>query len=259
MYEEKNINNNTKVNVEILDETDSTNEEAKRRIQSGFSKDFVLVAREQTKGKGRKGRSFYSPKDTGIYFTFAHFSESDLSEDLKVTIASSVITAKALKDELGIDCKIKWVNDLYFNNKKVSGTLCEGLLKNTFGNEKNVIIVGIGINISTVDFPDDISQKAGSVLDNDQISLKDDYKDRIIINLTNALFEFFKNPRLDDYLQFYLDNSLVLNKEVELSDASGVIDRGIVEGFDEKGAIIIKNSKGITSKYDSGEISLFML
>ena len=114
-----------------------------------------------------------------------------LSEDLKVTIASSVITATALKDELGIDCKIKWVNDLYFNNKKVSGTLCEGLLKNTFGNKKNVIIVGIGINISTADFPDDISQKAGSVLDNDQISLKDDYKDRIIINLSNALFEFF--------------------------------------------------------------------
>ena len=74
MYDEKNINNNTKVNVEILDETDSTNEEAKRRIQSGFSKDFVLVAREQTKGKGRKGRSFYSPKDTGLYMTLAFLS-----------------------------------------------------------------------------------------------------------------------------------------------------------------------------------------
>ena len=72
MYNEKTINNDTNIPVEILDEIDSTNEEAKRRIKEGCNKDFVLVARKQTKGKGRKGRSFYSPKDTGIYFTFAH-------------------------------------------------------------------------------------------------------------------------------------------------------------------------------------------
>ena len=196
MYNLKTINDNTKIPVEILDEIDSTNEEAKRRIKDGYKNDFALVARKQTKGKGRKGRSFYSPKDTGIYFTFAHFSDSDLSNDLKVTVATSVIASKAIKESLGIDCKIKWVNDLYYLDKKVSGTLCEGILKETCGNEKNVIIVGIGINISTEQFPSDISLKAGSVLSGDTNNFSDDYKDKIIIYLTNGLESCFAHTDL---------------------------------------------------------------
>ena len=259
MYNEKTINNNTNIPVEILDEIDSTNEEAKRRIKEGCNKDFVLVARKQTKGKGRKGRSFYSPKDTGIYFTFAHFSDSELSNDLKVTVATSVITSKAIKESLGIDCKIKWVNDLYYQNKKVSGTLCEGILKGIYGNDKNVIIVGIGINISTEEFPSDISLKAGSVLNGEKKNLSDDYKDNIVIYLTNGLESFFDNPDLKGYMSYYNEASLILNKEVELSDASGMVDKGQVFGFDENGSILIKDAGGIINKYDSGEISLFML
>ena len=256
MYNKNYIDEKTKVHTEILDEIDSTNEEAKRRIKEGASDDFVLVARKQTAGKGRKGRSFYSPKDTGIYLTFTYFTDDSAENVLKVTVATSVIAAKAIKDALNIDCGIKWVNDLYYNGKKVSGTLCEFIFKGTYGNNRNAVIVGIGINLSTDDFPEEISSKAGAL-----ISADNDYScfDDIVIGISNGLNSFFENCDLGAYLPLYKKLSVVIGNEVELSDASGVVDKGTVYGFDENGAIYIKNPSGYINKYDSGEISLCML
>ena len=255
MYNKNYLDEKVKVNTEILDEIDSTNEEAKRRIKDGAIEDFVLVARKQTAGKGRKGRSFYSPKDTGIYLTYTHFTDEAAENVLKVTVATSVIAAKTIKDTLNIDCGIKWVNDLYLNGKKVSGTLCEYIFKGTYENERNAVIVGIGINLSTEDFPEDISEKAGSlILDNKDNTCYDD----IVIGIANGLNSFLENCDLKSYLLIYKELSIVLGKEVELSDASGVLDRGTVTDFDDNGAIIIENKNG-KSVYDSGEISLFMV
>ena len=255
MYNKNYLNEKVKVNIDILDEIDSTNEEAKRRIKDGAGEEFVLVARKQTAGKGRKGRSFYSPKDTGIYLTFTHFTNDSPENVLKVTVATSVIAAKTIKDTLKIDCGIKWVNDLYLNGKKVSGTLCEYIFKGMYENESNAVIVGIGINLSTEDFPEEISEKAGSLIsDNNDNSCYDD----IVIGIANGLKSFFENCDLNTYLPLYKELSIVLGKEVELSDASGVLDRGTVTDFDDNGAIIIENKNGKTV-YDSGEISLFMI
>ncbi len=254
MYNFDFLNKYSPVPVYILDEIDSTNEEAKRMIKNGTNKDFVILAKKQTNGKGRKGRSFYSPKDTGIYYTYVHFSEEELKNDLKVTVASSVIASKAIKEAFERECRIKWVNDLYFDNKKISGTLCECLLKGSFENDKNAIIVGIGINVSTSDFPEDISRKAGSIC----VENNPEAYDKTIILITKGLSDFFKNLSLREYMDYYKSNSLVLNKYVELSDANGVIDKGIVKDFDEDGSLILSNEKG-DAKYDSGEISLYML
>lgn len=168
MYDVDYIKNklNKSISVDIFDEIDSTNEEAKRRISDGQKEDFVLVARMQTAGKGRKGRSFYSPMDTGIYLTYTHFTDDSVEQSLKTTVATSVIAKKAIKEATGLDCGIKWVNDLYLNGKKVCGILCECILKNTYDNDKNALIIGIGINLTTSDYPEEISDKAGSILDN---------------------------------------------------------------------------------------------
>ena len=265
MYNKDYLEEKSKVNIDILDEIDSTNEEAKRRIKDGASEDFVLVARKQTAGKGRKGRSFYSPKDTGIYLTFTHFTDEPAENVLKVTVATSVIAAKTIKDTLNTDCGIKWVNDLYLNGKKVSGTLCEYIIKDTYGNDRNGVIVGIGINLSTDDFPEEISDKAGSILINrfykdGYVDLyNSDYYDSVVIGITNGLHSFFEKYSLKEYLPLYKELSIVLGKEVELSDASGVLDNGRVIDFDDNGAIILENKNGEIKTYDSGEISLLMI
>ncbi|MBO4346516.1 MAG: biotin--[acetyl-CoA-carboxylase] ligase [Lachnospiraceae bacterium] len=263
MIKETTLNNI----IEYLDEIDSTNDEAKRRVLKGNNEDFTLVASSQTAGKGRKGRSFYSPKDTGLYLTFTHFSEEGLEDNLKVTTASSVIVRRAIKNVLNIDCGIKWVNDLYYNDRKICGILCECMLKDSFGTDRNAIITGIGINLSTECFPEEISSKAGSLIDrskseysdgNDFISI-DVIRKKLADEIVSGLKDFFLNRDLSAYMDEYLSASLVVGKEVELSDAKGVFAKGIVKGFTNEGELILKEKDDSIKIINSGEISLVIL
>ena len=260
MFDTIYINSHSAVPVEILEVIDSTNEEAKRRIKNGGDSDFVLIAKEHTAGKGRKGRSFYSPKSTGLYLSFVHFSDDAFSDVLKVTVATSVIASTSIKDSLGIECGIKWVNDLYFKERKVSGTLCECILKNTYDNLQNAIIVGIGINVSTDIFPDDILSKAGSlIVENSNTNSRQtegNKVDDMAIGIINGLNEFFEECTLMPYMDIYKKSSIVLNKKVVLSDAEKAIDSGVVKGFDDNGALILERDDKSVIVYDSGEISL---
>ena len=292
MYDYEYIKNKVNIPLSILDEIDSSNEEAKRRIISGEKEDFVIVARKQTAGKGRKGRSFYSPKDTGIYLTFTHFTSSSVEESLSVTIASSVIVYRVLKEVLGTDCKIKWVNDLYFCERKVCGILCEWSMGNAFEGIENAIVTGIGINISTDDFPDEIRQKAGSLINDkslfinektdnkdcnnhaeykdntdsdvhidhmdskDNNEFKGSYADDIVSGIINGLKEYFKENNLSLYMDDYRNNSMVLGRKVELSGAEGVFAKGLASAFTDKGELVITLDDGTNRIIDSGEISL---
>ncbi|MCR4649688.1 MAG: biotin--[acetyl-CoA-carboxylase] ligase [Lachnospiraceae bacterium] len=268
MYDYEYIKNKVNIPLSILDEIDSSNEEAKRRIKSGEKDDFVIVARKQTAGKGRKGRSFYSPKDTGIYLTFTHFTSSSVEESLSVTIASSVIVYRVLKEVLGTDCKIKWVNDLYFCERKVCGILCEWAMGNESEGICNAVVTGIGINISTEDFPDEIRQKAGclinekTVFENESRDNKDyperkgSYADEIVSGIINGLKNFFNENNLSLYMDDYRKNSMVLGRKVELSGAEGVFAKGLASAFTDKGELVITMDDGTKRNVDSGEISL---
>lgn len=291
MYNEAYIKHSISIPITIFEEIDSSNEEAKRRIAEGANEDFALVSKAQTAGKGRKGRSFYSPKDTGIYLTFVHFSDNNVEDDLSVTVCSSVLVKNAIKESLNIECGIKWVNDLYYKEKKICGILCECVLKGSLNNAKNAIIVGIGINLSTSDFPEEIMDKAGSLIDNkkynhdDTCSIVDNNKingknsdysdiakgnnknnvpnqgsvpDSIVISIINGLSDFFANKPIADIMEEYRNSSIITGKTVELSDAKGTIAKGTVEGFDDTGAIIV-NCDGDICLFNSGEISLIVM
>ena len=257
MYNEIYIKQSTSVPLTIFEEIDSTNEEAKRRVAEGVNEDFALISKTQTAGKGRKGRSFYSPKDTGIYLTYVHFSDNSIEDDLRVTVCSSVLAKRAIKEALNIECGIKWVNDLYYKEKKICGILCECILKGSMGNERNAIIVGIGINLSTSDFPEDIMYKAGSLIQDSEKEVIRKAPDNIVISIINGLKDFFENHNYPEIMEEYCNSSIVLGKKVELSDAKGVIASGEVTGFDEKGAIVV-NCDGENQVFDSGEISLIL-
>jgi len=265
MYDYDYINKRIGIPLDILDEIDSSNEEGKRRVQNGHNEDFLLIAREQTKGKGRKGRDFYSPKDTGIYLSFVHFSEADFKDDLKVTIASSVIVQRAVKNVMGKTCGIKWVNDLYLNGKKICGILCECMMKDSYFISQNALIVGIGINLSTNDFPTDIKKKAGSLIEENPEDIKDlgtkfkdHFIDDLVIDIVIGLKKFFENDDLKGYMKDYKDNSIVLGRHVELSDAKGIYAKGIVNDFCDDGSLLLLTDDSKEMIIDSGEISLII-
>ncbi len=142
-----------KINEVFFESISSTNTFAKENARL-LPMPSLIIANHQTAGRGRRGNSFYSPADTGLYMTVIFEAPSDCS---LITPAAAVAVCKCLVKH-GINPKIKWVNDIFVNGLKVCGILSEMI--NAEG--KNYVSVGIGINLTTEEFPDELSS-AGSV------------------------------------------------------------------------------------------------
>lgn len=135
------------VPVKIYRELDSTNRAAKEAAFSGEAGHGALIlARRQKSGRGRRGRSFYSPENAGLYMSIVLRPDRTLKEGLLITTAAATAVCRAVKKICGIDLGIKWVNDLYFHNKKVCGILTEAVTDFESGNIE-FAVVGIGLNL----------------------------------------------------------------------------------------------------------------
>ncbi len=150
---------------------DSTNAEALRLLESAGQKgaaalrvldQTVIAADEQSAGRGRLKRAFYSPAKTGVYFTAIYVPSKNIEEPALLTASAAVAVCRSLKEFFGADAKIKWVNDVYVAGKKVCGILAEGHLGQD--GKIDAAAIGIGINIYPSDFPAEIAGRAGSVL-----------------------------------------------------------------------------------------------
>lgn len=126
---------------EKLDTVSSTNDYLACELEKGLiTKDKILIAREQSSGHGAKGKDFISKKDVGIYFSFLHLYE-DIDELKFITQKAAVAVYQTFKQIFNIELKIKWINDLYFNDKKICGILCKNIIKD------KACIIGIGIDL----------------------------------------------------------------------------------------------------------------
>ncbi len=240
----KHLNNN--VDEYYYDSIDSTNSEAKRHtIHSGC--DFALfVADHQTNGRGRLGRTFYSPSDTGLYMSLLFKNTADTENILKLTTATAVCVCESLEKLCGVCVKIKWVNDIYLQNKKVCGILCEAITDKDHSSIDS-IVVGIGINLCTKDFPSDIKDIATSL--NTTID-----KNALCADITNRLIYAVKNISSVSFIKEYKERSLVLGKEIFYTQ-DGVTKSATALDIDSLGALIIKTDDG-TKTLSSGEISV---
>ncbi len=199
--------------IECVDCVESTNDLALR-----YSPDTVIVADEQTKGRGREGRTFYSGRG-GIYMSVALAGED--VDRLTVRAASAV--CGAIEEVVGIPAAIKWVNDVICRGKKACGILCESRV---MGDEIKAV-VGIGINYSG-EIPPHLKDIAGT------LDGKKGEEERLVAEILNRFY-------LDrNFLDFYRSKSLVVGKEVEVDGrlylATGIDDRGglILEGNGER-------------------------
>ena len=151
----------------------------------------LVISNKQTNGRGRLGKSFYSPEDTGIYMSFV-YKNNKLSNPINITSIAAVAVTNAITEIMDIDINIKWVNDLYYNNKKICGILTEATTNPDTGELDN-IIVGIGLNISTTSFPNELKEIATS------INLESSRKYELIARIVNNLHYFLNN----DYYHFH--------------------------------------------------------
>lgn len=172
--------------VFVFDEVTSTNDVAGKMARNGAPGWSVILSESQTSGRGRKGRSFFSPGGSGLYMSIILKPSGTVPESLRVTTAAAVAVAGTLEKVFGREARIKWVNDIFVNGKKVCGILAESVL-NPDGSVE-YIVLGIGVNLFAPDkgFPEDISGIAGAVCnaDDNQDGIRETFAAELLNNLS---------------------------------------------------------------------------
>lgn len=236
----------------FMQSTDSTNTEAKKLALEGAAHGTSVFALRQTAGKGRLGRSFHSTAGTGIYMSIILKPKFDISKSVLITTAASVAVCRALREVCNAEPEIKWVNDVYINNKKVCGILTEATTDFESGQIES-LIVGIGINCSTEGFPQDLLEIAGAV--------KGDYStDRLAAQVIIELLMLAEDLDSRSFIEEYRQLSMVIGKTVKVykggcsPDAGGHSAR--VLDIDDNGGLHVLYSTGQQETLSSGEISI---
>ena len=227
-------------------ELDSTNEFAKREAEK-TSEDILIISEKQTAGKGRMGRSFHSPEG-GIYMSLLLHPKAD-KNSLRITVMAAVAVARAIETVVGVKAQIKWVNDIYVDNKKVCGILTEGPY-NTEKKAFDYAVLGIGINtvLPIGGFPGDIKDIAGALFET-----KDDLKQECLIDLfLENFFEIYDGK--SDYMTEYKSRSIVLGKEIEYIKNGKKIRAEAIDILNS-GELVVRTDCGI-QKLNSGEIKI---
>ena len=236
----------------MLDSVDSTNNYC-RTLDYGNPATAVLADR-QTGGRGRYGRTFESPKGTGIYLTYSFRPYFPLSQVTHVTSIAAVLTHRVLEKISGEKLSIKWVNDIYKGNLKICGILTEGLGSLESGNFERVI-VGIGINCLKGSFPPELAGKAGSLTESDHPSFtRNQIAAALIAELHRALNE---QSHLDTsrYLEEYRKNCFIIGRNVTVSETGKEPYTAYVEGVDSEFRLQVKTPEE-HRLLSGGEVSL---
>ena len=237
------------IKVIEYDSIGSTNAEAKLYAQGACSRESVLfIAREQTAGQGRLGRSFLSRSGRGIYMSLLYFTSDALSDAISITSAAAVIVAKAIEGAVCSPMKIKWVNDIYNSRGKVAGILVESL---SFG-DANAIIVGVGINVGEDDFPEELRGIASSIG-----CVSDEQRMKIVSDIVSGILGRADMGADMSFIGEYRSRSMLDGERVELFSAGESIGCGRVEGIsDDGGLVVLIDGEQCARVIRTGEVSV---
>lgn len=216
------------IKIETVDIIGSTNDEMRRRAEQGEREVSLLIAEEQTKGRGTKGRSFFSPEGTGIYMSFLLRPTYTPQQCTLLTTMAAVSTAKAIEKVTGRNPQIKWVNDIYLCRKKVGGILTQAHLSKS-GKEIEWAVVGIGINLSEPEggFPEELKKIATALGKRDE-----HIKNRLISEIVNEFTLYYRNLIQKEFIEEYSKRLLGLNEEITVKEGEEEY-KGSVIGIDD--------------------------
>lgn len=241
-------------NIIILEETESTNNYAKELATNGAENGTVVLAESQTMGRGRLGRRFESPKGTGIYMSVIIRPKFHISYAPLITSAVAVAVAEAVESQCDKEIRIKWINDLYLNGKKICGILTESVLLPQMKN-LDYAIIGIGINVYKWDFPEDlksiatsIEAETGKIIDRNKLCGK----------ILEKLEYYLENIENRLHFEEYRRRELLTGNEITANYGNEKIE-GFAVGVDDNANLIIKLPDGNIKNLTSGEANLCRL
>ncbi len=242
---------NQKLNIDIFDKLDSTNNYLKKLSSQGEIEDTLVIAHSQTSGRGRMGRTFYSPDGTGIYFSLLLHPNFSAEKSLFLTVMAALSVAETVMKYNSNDVKIKWVNDIYIDGKKVCGILTEGAVNN---NKKlDYAVVGIGINVLAPEngFPDDIKDIATAIFPG---NTEEYIREKIVADVVNRFLSMY-NGNDKDYIKRYKEYSYLTGKEINIISGDNTRPATVIDITDDC-HLLVKNENDEIEEISSGDVSV---
>lgn len=235
------IKSNICPNIIVKRRIDSTNSLGKRMFENGrISKNTIILAEYQTHGRGRNGRSFYSQSHGGLYMSLCIQCESLLSA-VSLSCICAVSTAQAIASMTDLSPMIKWVNDIYIDEKKACGILCESTpYRKGYG-----IIMGIGVNTAVCDFP--------TFENNTPTSVGNIDRNLLCAKIYDGIMKYMNDI---SYIEKYKELSYLDNKHVTVFEGNDTYTARVIGIDDACGLIIIKDGDNDTRTLTSGEVTL---
>lgn len=251
--------------VTVMETVDSTNEAAMALGERGEPEGAVIIAGEQTAGRGRNGHAFYSPADTGLYMSILLRPKGPGAQTVALTAMAAVAVARAIEKVSLRQALIKWVNDIYCDRKKVCGILAESAFT---GNRMDYAVVGIGVNVYPPKggFPPQASPAGAvfseTVADRTSVSDRTSVADRASVadmraKMAEAILEEFGAliPGSPEVLEEYRRRSLVIGRSVWVPFANG--DReALALSVEDDFSLRVRFSDGREKVLRSGEVSI---
>jgi len=251
-YLTQSLQNGILKRIFVYDILESTNITAKEATLDNAEFGTVIIADSQTAGKGRYGKSFFSPPNHGLYMS-AVLNSALLPFDTQslITVFAAVSVCQAIETISGKSPQIKWVNDIFLNKKKICGILTESVTtpQNTASRQ---IIIGIGINFSTpaTGFPAELQQIAGSLFETENTTVT---RNCLAAGIINNLFTLGNRYSKNEILTEYKQRVFILGKEI-LITGNDKPYRATAVDIDDNGYLIVRKSDGELLTLFSGEI-----
>ena len=239
--------------IRVLDSVDSTNSFARNLAREGAPEGTVVIAKEQTKGRGRRGHSFHSPAGTGLYMSIVLRPSIALAQAHLLTCLAAVAVSRAADHVCGRDTTIKWINDVYLGDRKVAGILTEGS-SHANGARFEYAIVGMGVNVADPPdgWPDDVSNRAGSL---GMDPLKCDVRGVLAAGILDEFWRLYEKLPEDTFHAEYRDRCFVLGNPLSISTEDGVLE-GVAVDIDEEYRLVVALPEGGLHAFSSGEASV---
>ncbi len=240
-----------KIHVIKLKTTDSTNSEAASHARAGAAEGLCVIARHQSAGRGRQGRQWVSDRDSGLYFSVLLRPKIEPRFLPLITLMAGVAVFETLK-EFGMPPDIKWVNDLLVNDKKIAGILAETVDTPT----GLAVVVGIGINLTSRNLPNELAETATSIED---ATGRGVYADEAATVLTRHLSHFYSILQAGGSAhivkEWQLRSTYFRGKNVRVCVGNENI-HGVTDGLEESGALRLTTSDGSIRVIQAGDVQL---
>ena len=235
--------------VAVADSVSSTNDVVKA-MAPHRRQGYVLVADSQQAGKGRNGKTFYSPAGKGLYLSVLLKPQMDFSNALLVTAAAAVAAAQAIEATADVSCGIKWVNDIYINNRKIAGILAETALQ-PGSSQLDYMVLGIGINTHTAPFPPELENMASAVRD---FATPPD-RNALACRFLNRFYDYYSNLEAGKFMDYYRAKSILMGKNISVYH-NNTAYTATVTGIDDMGRLVVRTSSSTETVLSSGEITV---